>query len=174
MYNYTTEGCFKGKLLKEPPLKADDPNVKARLEKHPYKSMVRRWYHNGCAMEEVGRMGYPANLFADDTMSKLELSCYVHHLAHILSTPQPIANNDGYHPAPDDGSGVLKFTPRFVTIALVDQQIKAGLEKVLVEYLGFKQLAPYFGNDDSYGKGSRIGLYGLCCTRYLTESKKNE
>lgn len=164
-YKYTHEGCFKGELLKEPPLPIDNPDVVARM-KH-FKHITRRWYHNGCAMEELGRFGTP-NLKED-----VALSAFVWHIKDILGNPQHIVNNDGVGAAGSkDGKPV--FVARFVTAALTDYQINNGIADALETYFGFKQLAPFFGNCEYYGNQSRIGLYGVCCTRYIVEEKESK
>lgn len=167
-YKYTQEGVFNGTLKKEPPLPKDDPAVQKAingLKKH----LTRRWLHNGCAVEEIGRFGY-----ADLTKDKAYLSAAVWHLQDLLANPQPIANNDGYGPA-GTVNGVRVFASRYVLAALVDDQINHGFEDVLMNYLGFARVAPYFGNTEkTYGNTSRIGLYGICCTRYLDDVHQNE
>ena len=160
-YAYTSKGVFTGALLKEPPLPADNEAVKKRMSEFK-EHLTRRWLHNGCAVEEIGRFGYAS------CNDPVDLSAMVYHIQQLLRDPQPIENNDGYGPA-GTVNGVKVFASRFVTAALIDGQIKAGLEDVLVNYIGFTRLAPYFGNTDKYGNTSRIGLYGICCTRYLDD-----
>lgn len=160
-YKYTKDGVFNGALKKEPPLPKTDPAVAkaiAQFKQH----LLRRWLHNGCAVEEIGRFGY-----AKVAACPVQFSALVWHLQDLLMNPQPIANNDGYGPA-GNVNGVKVFDSRFVTAALVDGQISGGMEDVLLNYLGFKLLVPYFSNTEkTYGDNSRIGLYGICCTRYL-------
>lgn len=172
MYKYTTDDCFKGKLLKEPPLPADDPRV---LKQAPvYKYITRRWLHNGCAVEEIGRFG---NVFLSTDPEGAKVSAFVYRVQDLLSNPHTIENNDGYHPDYRDPSGDRKkylFMPRFVLAALNDSQIRNGIGTVLEEYFGFKQLAPYFANTEKYGNSSRVGLWGVCTTRYVVDEKPVE
>lgn len=162
-FKYTTEGCFT-KLLKEPPLPREDERVVKQMEGLK-RHLTRRWLHNGCAVEEIGRFGY-----AKVNDNPVNESALAYHLEDLLAKPQPIANNDGYNP---DGNinGTLVFGARFVIAALVDSQIKSGMERVLMDYCGFKLLDQYHGNSEKYGDTSRIGVYGVCCTRYVVNEE---
>jgi hypothetical protein len=167
-YKYTKEGTYQG-LLKQPPVTKDHADLL------PYKSytagLTRIWYHNGCAVEnirwegpeEIGR--FPA-FQAYEPRNAAKLSAYVYRIHELLTTLQPITNSDGYHQHNVDGKGKYHY-PRFVTVALNDYQLKGEWDRVLTEYFGFVQLAPLFSNEESYGDTSRIGLFGICCTRYI-------
>lgn len=167
-YNYTTDYCFKGTLLKEPPLTREQ--VAQKIKDLVSFGPKRRWLHNGCAVEDFGRFAYW------DTTKPDTLSALVYHIQDQLGKPQPIPNNDGYAPAGVNERGEKIFDPRFVVCALVDAHIKQGIGKMLEEYFGFRLLAPYFGNCDKpqYGNTSRIAFYGLCTTRYLADEDQPE
>lgn len=167
-FKYTREGTYKG-LLKQPPYAKDAPELA------PFKgytsSMKRMWFHNGCAVEHlrwegVEEIGRFPSFNADEPRNAAQLSAYVHHIHELLTTLQPIQNSDGYH-AHQGEQGRKYHYPRFVTVALNNYQLQGGWDKVLKEYFGFAQLVPFFSNEDSYGDSSRIGLFGLCCTRYV-------
>lgn len=166
-YKYTTEGCFKGELLKQPPLPADDPDVAKRILS--LKSIKRRWFHTGCAMEELGRFGA-----ANPSRGDVEESALVWHLHDILTNPQPIENNDGYGPARIE-KGVPLFAPRMVIATLVDHQLKCGIGDVLTDYFGFQMIGDkYFGNTEkTYGMHSRIAAFYLCTTRYVVDGEED-
>ena len=160
-YNYTKNNVFNGTLLKEPPLPKDNPAVATAI-KHFSSYLTRRWLHNGCAVEELSKFGY-----ADLKNDKALFSALVWHLKDLLENPQPIVNNDGVGVA-RVVNGVKVFDSRYVLAVLTDSQISNGFEDVLLNYIGFDRLAPYFGNTEkTYGVTSRLGLYGICCTRYL-------
>ena len=160
-YKYTKKKVFNGTLLKEPPLSKDNVAMMPAL-KHYQGYLQRRWLNNGCAVEEIGKFGY-----CDLTKDEVMFSALVWHLQDLLANPQPIANNDGIGPV-GTVNGVSVFASRYVLAVLTDSQISHGFEDVLMNYIGFDRLAPYFGNTEkTYGHTSRIGLYGICCTRYL-------
>lgn len=166
-YKYTEEGCFTGELLKKPPFPADDPKVILKM-----KGMIgtrRRWLHYGCAVEELGRWGYyPVS------KCKITESALVWHLLDQLASPQKIENNDGVGAAVRGATREEHlFDSRFVLVHLSDHQISAGISKLLEDYFGFKQLAPFFSNTKHYSN-SRIGLYGLCTTRYVIDDKEKD
>ncbi len=168
MYEYTDTGCFKGELLKQPPLPRDNPEVAAALE--GMSSPRRRWLHYGCAVEELGRFG-----MMNPNYSDLKESTFVWHIYDQLTQPQPIENNDGVGAEGQDDEGRDLFAPRFVVAALVDGQIENGIGRCLEEYFGFRLLAPMFSNVlDHYGEGSRIGLWGVCTTNYLKGDGQDE
>lgn len=166
-YAYTTEGVFRGRLLKQPALPADHPDIQVRKKSYA-TYLKRRWLHNGCAVEELGRFGYMP-LTTDK-----EISAFVWHVHDLLSNPQPIANNDGVGAEGVNATGMSVFNSRFVLAALSDVQISNNIGGILEEYFGFKLLAPYFGNvEKHYGSSSRMALYGLCCTRYLADKHQH-
>jgi len=162
-YEYTEEGCFKGELLKEPPLPREHETVQRILPRLSH--LKRRWLHYGCAVEELGRfMNAKANTIADE-------SALVYHLHDQLTLPQTIDNNDGVGIYKRNEKGEPLFEARYVIAALTGTSIKLGVSRVLEEYFGFKKLAPFFGNVPHYGKRSKMGLYGVCTTRNLVDQK---
>ena len=131
-YTYTTEGCFKGELLKQPPLPVDNPDVQQVIKTPALQYLKRRWLHYGCAVEELGRFG----CYMPDT--DVKLSALVWHLHDQLTNPQWIENNDNFGPVGTDDKGRPIFEPRYVICALVDGQIKSGVADVLKDYFGFE------------------------------------
>lgn len=166
---YTTEGCFTGDLLKEPPYPKDHPKVTAHYLSNNNsldRYLKRDWLKITCAVEQLGRFGY-----SDLRTEKLLESIYVWHIFKLLTELQVPESNDGYAPDCKDGDRAL-YKPRFVLTTLINKQIECGWEDMLIDYFGFKRLAPYFSNSPKYGDTSRIGLYGLNCVRYIEEDFK--
>jgi hypothetical protein len=167
-FEYTEDGCFKGELLKQPPLPADDERVKKRLTS--VRTPVRRWLHYGCAVEELGRFG-----MWNPNHDEVEESAFVWHIYEQLAKPQPIENNDGVGAVGGTTKKDKVFEPRYVLAALVNGQLKSGVGRCLIDYFGFKLQAPLFGNAAShYGTYSRVALLGLCTTRYLAEKDQGD
>lgn len=165
-YKYTEEGCFKGVLLKKPPL--PEKHDKVQSHKKYLKHLKRRWLKYGCAVEELGRFSSASARTPEDE------SALVYHLLEQLAEPQPIENNDGVGVYKIDEDGAPLFEPRYVIAALTDYSIEKGVARVLVEYFGFKKLAPFFGNVKHYGTTSKMGLYGVCTTRYLVDQSDSD
>ena len=107
--------------------------------------------------------------------NEVEESAFVWHVHDQLTNPQHIENNDGVGAVTGTTKQDKKFAPRYVLAVLTDGQMKNGIGRCLVDYFGFKLLAPLFGNTAThYGTHSRIGLFGLCTTRYLVKKEQGD